>query len=581
MLAQALSAACRERPAARAKNAQESRSAAENLPGVPAPLRMAEKMGAGLGAGTLLLRSLPRGGATTEAHPFMTAALRFVFGDQLTRSLSALIDLDRERDVVLMVEVRAETGYVPHHKQKIALILSAMRHFAEALRREGVRVDYVRLDEPDNTHSFTGELARAIARHDPAVVVLTEPGEWRVWEMMRDWQRLFAIPFDIREDDRFLCSRNKFARWAKDRRQLRMEYFYREMRKATGLLMDGDAPEGGQWNYDAQNRKPLPHQAHAPPPRAFAADTITREVLDLVAGAFADHFGELEPFRWGVTREDALDALADFIERRLPLFGDYQDAMRSGEDFLFHAALSPYLNIGLLSAQEVCTAAERAYRNGQAPLNAVEGFIRQIIGWREYVRGLYWTYMPRYAQTNELGAHRPLPSFYWSGETDMQCLHETIRSTRQNAYAHHIQRLMVTGNFALLAGIAPAAIEEWYLAVYADAYEWVELPNVHGMVMHADGGLLGSKPYAASGAYINRMSNYCAGCRYDPKEKNGPMACPFNYLYWNFLWENREKFASNPRMAMPMKTLAAFDAKRLTAIRQDSNRFLDGVFPQG
>ena len=504
----------------------------------------------------------------------MTRRLRFVLGDQLTRTISALQDIDPAQDVVLMVEVVAEATSVRHHKQKIAFLFSAMRHFAESLREESIAVDYVPLDDSANTQSFGGELARAIARHSPEAVIMTEPGEWRVWQMMQDWRETLPVPLEIREDDRFLCSRAAFGQWAAGRKQYRMEFFYREMRRKTGLLMAGDAPEGGQWNFDPDNRKALP-KAHRPPPRRrFTPDAITREVLALVGARFGDHFGDLEPFGWAVTRADALEALDHFIEECLPMFGDFQDAMKTGEDFLYHSVISPYLNAGLLTAGEVCTRAEAAYRAGHAPLNAVEGFIRQIIGWREFVRGLYWHEMPDYADTNHLAAKRPLPEFYWSGETEMACLRDCIRTTRQHAYAHHIQRLMVTGNFALLAGIAPRDIEEWYLAVYADAYEWVELPNVHGMVMHADGGLLGSKPYAASGAYINRMSDYCAGCTYDPAIKLGPKACPFNYLYWNFLIENEWNLARNPRMAMPYRTLRAMEETRRNEIRVEAEAFL-------
>jgi deoxyribodipyrimidine photolyase-related protein len=507
----------------------------------------------------------------------MTCRLRFVLGDQLTRTLSALQDLDPARDVVLMVEVAAEATSVRHHKQKIAFLFSAMRHFAESLRQEGVTVEYVPLDDPANTQSFGGELERAIERHAPEAVVMTEPGEWRVWQMMQDWRETLPVPLDIREDDRFLCSRAAFSQWAAGRKQYRMEFFYREMRKKTGLLMAGDAPEGGQWNYDPENRKSLPRHHRPPPRQRFEPDAITREVLALVSARFADHFGDLEPFGWAVTRAGVLEALDHFIEECLPQFGDFQDAMKTGEDFLYHSLISPYLNAGLLTAGEVCARAEAAYRAGHAPLNAVEGFIRQIIGWREFVRGLYWHEMPGYAETNHLDAKRPLPAFYWSAETEMACLRDCIRTTRQHAYAHHIQRLMVTGNFALLAGIAPREIEAWYLAVYADAYEWVELPNVHGMVMHADGGLLGSKPYAASGAYINRMSDYCAGCAYDPVIKLGPKACPFNYLYWHFLIENAGKLARNPRMAMPYRTLSAMPEQQRETIRAEARTFLDAL----
>jgi deoxyribodipyrimidine photolyase-related protein len=503
-------------------------------------------------------------------------SLRLVLGDQLTRELSSLADLGAG-DVVLMVEVADETTYVRHHRQKIALVLAAMRHFAAELAAAGVRVDHVRLDDPDNTGSFSGELARAVARHRPGRIVVTEPGEWRVWAMMQDWSADFDVPVEIRGDDRFVCSRGRFARWAEGRKAFRMEFFYREMRRETGLLMEGDEPAGGQWNFDKDNRKSLP-AGLAPPERLrFAPDFVTREVLDMVAARFPDHFGDLEPFGWPVTRAQAREALDHFVTVALPRFGDYQDAMKRGEPFLFHGLVSTSLNLGLLTAREVCGAAERAWQAGLAPLNAVEGFIRQVLGWREYVRGIYWLRMPGYAATNALGAKRDLPWFYWSGETDMACIAEVVGETRRNAYAHHIQRLMVTGNFALLAGVEPRQVEEWYLAVYADAYDWVELPNVHGMVMFADGGLLASKPYAASGAYIDRMSDYCGGCRYDPAVKSGPRACPFNPLYWNFLIENESALSGNPRMAMPYKTLARMSPDRRLEIVREATAFLDGL----
>ena len=496
--------------------------------------------------------------------------LRFVLGDQLTRSISSLDGLDPANDVVLMVEVAEETTYVRHHKQKIALILSAMRHFADALRAEGVRVDYVRLDDPDNTGSFGGELLRAVERWRPEAVIVTEPGEWRVLQAMQDWRETLGLAVHIRDDSRFLCSRPAFARWAEGRRQYRMEFFYREMRRSTGLLMEGDQPAGGQWNFDHDNRKRLPAGLAAPKRRRFEADAVTDEVIALVARRFPDHFGDLDGFGWPVTRHEALAALDHFVADALPLFGDYQDAMKTGEAFLFHALLSPALNMGLLTPREVCAAAEDAWKAGHVPLNAAEGFIRQILGWREYVRGIYWLRMPDYADTNALEAGRNLPWFYWSGETDMNCLAQVVDDTRRHAYAHHIQRLMVTGNFALLAGVEPRQLEEWYLAVYADAYDWVELPNTHGMVLFADGGLLASKPYAASGAYIDRMSDYCAGCRYDPAVKSGPDACPFNPLYWNFLIENEGRLSRNPRMAMPYRTLAGMTPARREEIRRDA-----------
>jgi len=507
----------------------------------------------------------------------MTKTLRFILGDQLTRSLSALEGVDPARDVLLMVEVGAEATYVRHHKQKITLIFSAMRHFAQDLRAEGLNVDYVTLDDLANTGDFSGELARAITRHSPDSVVMTEPGEWRVREMMEVWRETLPVPLHIRPDTRFIASTDEFSRWAAGRKTYRMEFFYREMRRKTGLLMEGDKPEGGEWNYDSENRKPLP-KVYAPPARKrFAPDAITREVMALVEARFSNHFGDLSTFGWPVTRAEALEALSDFITHHLPNFGDYQDAMKKGADFLHHSLVSTSLNIGLLTPLEVAEAAEAAYRRGDAPLNATEGFIRQVIGWRDYVRGLYWHEMPGYAATNALDAQRPLPDFFWSGQSGMACMDDVITATRRNAYAHHIQRLMVTGNFALLAGLAPAAVEEWYLLVYADAFEWVELPNVHGMVLYADGGLLASKPYAASGAYIDRMSDYCAGCRYSPAIKTGEGACPFNLLYWDFLMRNEAQLAGNPRMAMPYRTLAKMDAARKAQIRAEAQVFLDGM----
>ena len=503
--------------------------------------------------------------------------LRFVLGDQLSRSLSALRDVEISQDVVLMVEAHDEATYVRHHPQKIVLVLSAMRHFAAALRAEGLQVDYVRLDDAGHSGSFTGELGRALSRHPVDRVVVTEPGEWRVWDLMRTWGTAFGIPVERREDDRFLCARAEFAAWVKGRRGLRMEFFYRQMRRKTGWLMNGDQPAGGRWNYDTENRKALPPHLALPPRQRFVPDAITREVMTLVEQRFSDHFGDLDSFGWAATRAEAIEALRHFITNGLPRFGDYQDAMKSGEDALFHAVLSPYLNIGLLLPAEVCEAALDAYQQGSAPLQAVEGFLRQILGWREYVRGLYWLRMPAYAQTNFFEAHRPLPAFYWTGETAMKCLRETIEATRRNAYAHHIQRLMLTGNFALLAGIAPTRVEEWYLTVYADAFEWVELPNTHGMALHADGGVLGSKPYAASGAYIHRMSDYCAGCAYDPKIKLGLQACPFNYLYWHFLIVNETRLKPNPRMALPYRTLARMVDEHRRQIVQQAQEFLAGL----
>jgi len=505
------------------------------------------------------------------------SALRLILGDQLSASIATLRDIDGKSDRVLMVEVAAEATYVPHHQQKLVLVLSAMRHFAAALQQDGIQVDYVRMDSEANTGSFTGEVERALQVRDYDRLVVTEPGEWRVLEIMKGWQKDFGVPVEIREDDRFLCSIPAFAEWAKGRKSLRMEFFYRDMRRKTGWLMEGDQPAGGEWNYDRQNRKPLPKGMTYPRRLRFEPDGITRDVMQLVKSSFSHHFGELEPFGWATTRAEAQRAMEHFITECLPGFGDYQDAMKSGEDFLFHALVSPYLNIGLLDPREVCEAALDACEAGHAPLPAVEGFVRQILGWREYVRGFYWLQMPGYANGNFLDAKRPLPDFYWTGNTDMNCLREAIETTRRHAYAHHIQRLMITGNFALLAGLAPAEVEAWYLLVYADAFEWVELPNTHGMALFADGGLLASKPYAASGAYINRMSDYCSGCRFSPNKKLGEGACPFNYLYWYFLIRNAQRLSANPRMGLAYRNLYDKPREEIDAIVQQAGRFLEDL----
>lgn len=505
--------------------------------------------------------------------------LRVVLGDQCSRTLSALADLDPGRDVVLMAEVMDECTYVRHHRQKIALVLAAMRHFARALTARGVRVDYVALDDPDNTGTLRGEVVRAVRRHGAARIVATEPGEWRVRADMLHWGEAAGAALEIRNDDRFICSRAEFARWAEGRRVLRMEHFYRALRRRTGLLMEGDEPAGGRWNFDAENRRRLPDDVHPPPPYRVEPDAITRAVLDLVARRFPDHWGGLDAFTWPVTARDAEAALDRFLAERLPQFGDYQDAMAEGEASLFHALLSTSLNLGLLLPLEVCRRAEAEWRAGRAPLNAVEGFIRQILGWREYVRGLYWLKMPDYARLNALGADRALPAFYWSADSGMRCLDAVVAQTRELAYAHHIQRLMVTGNFALLAGLDPREVNDWYLSVYADAFEWVELPNTHGMALYADGGIMASKPYAASGRYIDRMSDHCRHCRYDVSASVGERACPFNALYWDFLARHRARLGANPRMVQMYRTLDRMDSAKVAALRRQATSFLDRVAP--
>jgi deoxyribodipyrimidine photolyase-related protein len=506
-----------------------------------------------------------------------TRNLILILGDQLTPTLSSLAVADPAQDRVLMAELQDEASYVRHHKKKIAFIFSAMRHFAEELRALGWTVDYVMLDDPTNQGSFTAQVAHAVAAHTPERVIVTDAGEWRVAEMFKGWQAQFRVPVDILPDIRFIASIPEFLGWAEGRKQLRMEYFYRHMRRKTGLLMNGDQPVGGEWNYDAENRKAAAADLFMPIPKVTAPDAITQDVLTLVEARFGNHFGDLSPFWYAVTRKDAEAAFTAFVKNALPHFGDYQDAMLTGEPFLYHSLIAQYLNCGLLDPLRICQEVEAAYRAGHAPLNAAEGYIRQVIGWREYVRGIYWLKMPGYEHSNFFGHTGALPDFYWTADTKMACIKAAVTQTKEQAYAHHIQRLMVTGNFAMLAGIDPHELHEWYLSVYADAYEWVELPNTVGMSQFADGGLLASKPYAASGAYINRMSNYCGSCAYDVKQRTGPKACPFNALYWDFISRHREKIGGNPRMAQMVRTYDKFADDERARIAESAATFLDSL----
>ncbi|WBY16194.1 cryptochrome/photolyase family protein [Erythrobacteraceae bacterium WH01K] len=502
-----------------------------------------------------------------------------ILGDQLTRTLASLRGRTKNDTVILMMEVRDEATYVKHHKQKIALIFSAMRHFAAELEDAGWQVDYVKLTDDDNAGSFTGEVARAVERHGPRAIHVVEAGEWRVQQAIEEWPDKFDCEVEILTDDRFVCTLAEFNEWAEDRKTLRMENFYREMRRKTGLLMNGKEPEGGDWNYDSENRKPPREGLVSPQRPLFEPDEITQECIALVEEKFGDHFGSLETFRWPVTRGEAEKAADAFFAERIEKFGPYQDAMVHGQDDLFHSMLSTSINLGLLDPLELCERAQKSYEDGKAPINSVEGFIRQLIGWREYVRGFYWRFMPGLESDNALNAQRALPEFYWTGETDMLCLADAIRSTRDNAHAHHIQRLMVLGNFALIAGINPREVQDWYLVVYADAYEWVELPNVAAMILYADGGKLATKPYAASGNYINKMSNYCSDCKYSVSKKTEEDACPFNSLYWRFMDRHRDRLESNPRIGRIYSNWDRMDEDKRQAYLDRAEAFLDTLTP--
>ncbi|MGY3437669.1 MULTISPECIES: cryptochrome/photolyase family protein [unclassified Marinovum] len=500
----------------------------------------------------------------------MVSRLVLVLGDQLSPNVAALRSADKASDVVVMAEVADEATYVPHHPKKIALVLAAMRKFAKALRAEGWDVRYSELDDSENSGSIVGELLRRAEETGAKEVLATEPGEWRLIEALQS----APLPVTLLNDDRFLASHQEFEAWAEGRKSLRMEYFYRDMRRKTGYLMEGDTPAGGEWNYDKDNRKAAPEAVDFGGPMQFTPDDTVEEVLALVEARFGAHFGDLHPFHFATDRGQARRALSHFITGALPKFGDYQDAMMHSNRFLYHAVLSPYINIGLLDVREVCEAAVAAYEAGDAPLNAVEGFIRQIIGWREFVRGIYFLEGPDYPKQNKLRQQRKLPPLYWGAETRMNCLAKAVEQTKEDAYAHHIQRLMVTGNFALLAGVDPAEVHEWYLAVYIDAYEWVEAPNTVGMSQFADGGLFASKPYVSSGAYINRMSDYCKNCAYKVGTKLGEGACPFNLLYWHFLDRKRDQLGDNPRMGNMYRTWDRMDDAKRAQIVDEAEAFL-------
>jgi len=494
--------------------------------------------------------------------------LVIVLGDQLDAESSALQDFDATQDMVWMAEVAEESTHVWSAKQRIAVFLSAMRHFADHLRKQGLPVVYTRLDATDNRGTLALELIKTITQLHPTSLILTAPGDWRVLQSLRSVAVEHRLPLDLRDDTHFFSTVRDFAAHAKGRKQLRLEYWYRELRQKHGILMEGKNPVGGQWNFDADNREAFGKAGpqNVPSPTRFAPDSITQDVMDLVNTRFTSHPGTLHTFGWPVTREQALAALQAFIQERLPLFGLYEDAMWSGEPWLYHSHLSSALNLKLLSAREVVQAAEYAYRAGHAPLAAVEGFIRQILGWREYVRGIYWTQMPGYLEHNALNAQAELPAWYWTGETDMACLKDAIGQTLEHGYAHHIQRLMVTGLYALLLGVKPQAVHAWYLSVYVDAVEWVELPNTLGMGQFGDGGLMASKPYVASGKYIQRMSNHCKGCKYDPALSTGASACPFTTLYWDFLMRHETLLKKNPRMALQLKNLSRLDVSERETI---------------
>ncbi|MEM7755603.1 MAG: cryptochrome/photolyase family protein [Planctomycetota bacterium] len=486
--------------------------------------------------------------------------LAVVLGDQLDEQYPEHLGLDRDRDAILMVEVAGASESPPSHVQRTVLFLAAMRHHAEALRGDGWRVEYQTLADTGADGSFERAFADAFKRLRPESIACIEPGDHAVRTALEGACSDAKLELNVSSDPHFLCDLDAFSEWASGRKELILEYFYRWQRKEHGVLMTPDGkPEGGGWNFDKENRKSFRKAPEPPPSPKFPPDAITEQVMHDVAKALPDLPGSIDGFDWPVTRAQALEALDAFVADRLPRFGDFQDAMWTGEHTLYHSLLGAALNLKLLRPMEVIEAAVGAYEDGSAPINAVEGFVRQILGWREFIRGVYFHEGPRYRERNELEHHGALPEFYWTGETDMACMRNALASVLGLAYGHHIARLMVTGNFALIAGVHPGAVNDWYLGMYADAVDWVTTPNTVGMALHADGGVVGTKPYAASGKYIQRMSNYCKSCRYDVRKRSGEDACPFNVFYWDFLIRHAERFGGNRRMTMVLKNLERLD----------------------
>jgi len=504
----------------------------------------------------------------------------WILADQLSVTNASLLSAKKGRDCLLFIESRQTFGKLPYHRHRLMLLLSAMRHFAAEREAEGWETDYHRLgDAPD----MRSALARHCGARKPSEILITRPNSHDECLALDALAKKLESPLRILPSTQFLCSWEDFAELAGGKKRLLMENFYREMRRRTGLLMESDGkPTGGDWNYDAENRGTLNdwRKAGSPLPGKLPRpeqDALTQEVARDLEIHFPGAPGKAEDFALPVTRKASLQWLEHFIGERLPDFGTWQDLMLQGEPDMFHSIISPMLNIGLLDPIECARAAESAYRGGKAPLPAVEGFIRQIIGWREFVNGVYWLKMPEYAEVNALKAERPLPAFFHDGKTDLNCLRQTLEEVLKGGFNHHIQRLMILGNFLLLAGMNPQEALRWFNAMYIDAHDWVMAANLLGMALHADGGFMATKPYAAGGAYIHKMSNYCEGCSYSPDIKTGPGACPFNLLYWNFYETHRERFAKNPRTAMMVRSWMKRSEKERSTIVTEATAFLDSL----
>lgn len=485
----------------------------------------------------------------------------WILGDQLWAGQAALQTLaNTNNKPVILIESLNYVQARPYHRQKLVLVWSAMRHFAQELRQLGYAVSYKTADD------FLLPLQTWIQENQITELRVMMPNDRPFTQLIKTLK--LPCPITLIPNNHFLWSPTEFQTWAKPRKRLLLEDFYREGRRRYQILMDGDKPVGGQWNFDKENRRPPKGKLNTPPALWFTPDDITQAVITQVKSLTLPLYGAVEPFRWAVSRPQALQVLDTFIQTRLAGFGPYQDAMVTGEETMWHAMLSPYLNLGLLHPLEVIEAAEKAYYHQQLPLNSVEGFIRQVLGWREYMYGIYHYLDADYADGNWFNHTHPLPEFFWTGQTKMNCLHQVFTQVQRTGYAHHIQRLMVLSNFTLIAGISPQEIESWFHATFIDGYDWVMQTNVIGMGQFADGGVLASKPYAASGNYVNKMSDYCRGCVYSPKARTGDDACPFNFFYWDFLARHRDKLQSQGRMSLILGHIDRIPASELQAIRQ-------------
>ncbi|MBT9611068.1 MAG: cryptochrome/photolyase family protein [Aquabacterium sp.] len=499
--------------------------------------------------------------------------LRLLLADQLDPQHPWFDTVD-EGVVHVFMEVRQETDHVLHHAQKVLAMFAGMRDLARHLREAGHRVRHVAIDDPSNRQSFTDNLDALVAHYRATHVAYQAPDEWRVDDQLARWaeaQRAAGLHVAMVDTDHFLTTRDEAAQIFAKRKQWLMEHFYRQMRTKHRVLLDAEGqPEGGQWNFDHDNRKPWPGNPAEPADWRTPHDHSALWASIEAAGVKTFGDPQAERLAWPLNRAEALQHLQAFVTHALPHFGDYQDALTGKAWRLFHSLLSFALNVKMLRPREVIDAAEAAWRAGHVPLAAAEGFIRQILGWREYVRGVYWAQMPGYDEKNHFGHTLPLPQWFWTGDTQMACMAQAVGQSLREAYAHHIQRLMVIGNFALLAGLDPQAAHRWYLGVYIDAIEWVELPNTLGMSQFADGGLLATKPYVSSAAYIDRMGDHCKGCHYRKKERIGERACPFNALYWDFHLRHDDQLRRNPRIGMVYRNIDKMDATERDAIKQQA-----------